>query len=204
MVNANETIGAGLYRCLIVEDETLVAIGLQSQLERLGHVVVGQAADSSEAEAIFRSQQPDLVMTDIRLGADDGLELAEKLLKYRACPIIVLSAYSDKELIERATAAGVFGYLIKPVSSGALAAQIEIAVARFREHIVLRAEKEALAVNLENRKLIERAKGVLMKRSGLSEADAHKKLQTESQKRRISLADLARKIIDSEEVLGGL
>ncbi|MDP9172592.1 MAG: response regulator [Planctomycetota bacterium] len=191
-------------RCLIVEDETLVALGLQAALAELGHSVVGQARDAAEAEIIFRARQPDLVLTDIRLGGMDGLDLASLLLKIRACPVIVVSAFSDKDLIERAGQAGVFGYLIKPVTSRALAAQIEIALARFREHFVLVAEKEALVANLENRKLVERAKGVLMKRSGLSEPDAHKKLQQESQKRRISVVDLARKIIESEEIIGGI
>ncbi len=191
-------------RCLIVEDETLVALGLQAALGELGHSVIGQARDAAEAEIIFRARLPDLVLTDIRLGGMDGLDLASLLLKIRACPVIVVSAFSDKDLIERAGQAGVFGYLIKPVTSRALAAQIEIALARFREHFVLVAEKEALVANLENRKLVERAKGVLMKRSGLSEPDAHKKLQQESQKRRISVVDLARKIIESEEIIGGI
>jgi len=149
-------------------------MGLHAQLKEMGHQVISPAANSAEAEAVFRSQQPDLVLTDIRLGGDDGLDLAEKLLKIRACPILVISAYSDRELIDRAKSAGVFGYLVKPVSSPALAAQIEVAVARFREHMVLLAEKESLAANLENRKLIERAKGVLMKRKNLSESEAHK------------------------------
>ena len=186
---------------MIVEDETLVAMGLHAQLKEMGHQVISPAANSAEAEAVFRSQQPDLVLTDIRLGGDDGLDLAEKLLKIRACPILVISAYSDRELIDRAKSAGVFGYLVKPVSSPALAAQIEVAVARFREHMVLLAEKESLAANLENRKLIERAKGVLMKRKNLSESEAHKKLQQESQKRRISAVELAKKIIESDDLL---
>jgi len=190
------------YRCLVVEDETLVALGLQSQLEKLGHCVVAQAADAEQAEMLFRQHQPDLVLTDIRLSSGDGLELAQRLLKIRACPIIVVSAFGEKELIDRASSAGVFGYLIKPVSEGALSAQIEVAVARFREHMVLVAEKVALAQSLEHRKLIERAKGILMKRANLSEADAHKKLQHESQNRRISTPELAKKIIESEELLG--
>jgi two-component system, response regulator PdtaR len=192
------------YRCMIVEDETLVGLGLQSELQKLGHVVVGHAANAREAEALFRSEQPDLVLTDIRLGNDDGVELAETLLKIRACPIVVISAYGERELVERASLAGVFGYLVKPVSGTALAAQIEVGVARFREHMVLLAEKQTLLQSLENRKLIERAKGVLMQRLGLSEADAHKRLQQESQKRRLNIADLSRKIIESEELLGGL
>jgi response regulator NasT len=191
------------YRCLLVEDETLVAMLLQSQLEKLGHSVVAQAADADQAEILFREKQPDLVLTDIRLSGRDGLDLAEKLLKIRACPIIVITAYGDRELIDRATAAGVFGYLIKPVRDDSLAAQIEVAVARFRERMVLLAEKETLAQSLEHRKLVDRAKGILMSRANLTEPEAHKRIQQESQKRRISAAELAKKIIESEEIIGG-
>jgi AmiR/NasT family two-component response regulator len=191
------------YRCLVVEDETLVALGLKSQLEKLGHSVVAQAADADQAEAFFREHQPDLVLTDIRLNGSDGLELAQRLVKIRPCPIVVISAYGDKALIDRATTVGVFGYLIKPVSDESLAAQIEIAVARCREHTVLVAEKQALTQSLEHRKLIDRAKGILMQRASLTEAEAHKRLQQESQKRRISAPELAKKIIESEELLGG-
>ena len=161
-------------------------MGLKSQLEKMGHIVVAQAADADQAEAFFREKQPDLVLTDIRLNSSDGLALAQRLLKIRPCPILVVSAYGDKELIGRATSVGVFGYLIKPVSDEALAAQIEVAVARCREHSVLVAEKQALTQSLEHRKLIDRAKGILMQRANLTEAEAHKRLQQESQKRRIS------------------
>jgi two-component system, response regulator PdtaR len=191
------------YRTLVVEDDTLVAKLLQKQLENSGHVVVGQAASEQDAETLFREKQPDLVLMDIRLNHGDGIDLATRLLKMRTCPIVIVSAYSDPTLVDRATAAGVFGYLIKPTTEAALGAQIEVAVARCREQMVLRAEKEALAQTLEARKLVERAKGILMKHLSLTEGEAHRRLQTESQNRRISLPDLARKIIESEELIGG-
>ncbi|MGA3067310.1 MAG: response regulator [Tepidisphaeraceae bacterium] len=203
LIEEPRPVAEATYRCLVVEDETLVAMGLKAQLERMGHSVVAQAADAEQAEAFFRKSLPDLVLTDIRLNNHcDGLELAERLLRIRPCPIVVISAYGEKALIERATGAGVFGYLIKPVSDEALAAQIEVAVARCREHSVLVAEKQALTTSLENRKLIDRAKGILMQRANLTEAEAHKRLQQESQKRRISAPELAKKIIESEELLG--
>ncbi len=117
--------------------------------------------------------------------------------------MIILSAYSDRELVARAGAAGVFGYLIKPVSAESLQAQVEVAVRRFAEHEQLLRENQELAQTLETRKLVERAKGIFMRRLGLEEPEAHRRLQQESQKRRISLADLAKKIIESEELLGG-
>jgi two-component system, response regulator PdtaR len=194
---------AASYRCLIVEDDTYLVMLLRAQLEKLGHVVVGDASMAAQAQRLFESERPDLVLMDIRLDGADGIELARKLLAHRACPIIIVSAYGDRELVDRATAAGVFGYLIKPVGTEALSAQIEVAVDRFSEHLRLVAENQALAQTLETRKLVERAKGIMMRRLNLSEPDAHKRLQQESQKRRQSLAELARKIIESEELLGG-
>lgn len=200
----SETTGSSTSkRVLIVEDDTLVGLGLKSQLERLGHVVVGQAASAGEASELFKSARPDLVLMDIRLDHADGIQLAIELLKHRRCPMIIVSAYSDVELIKRATAAGVFGYLIKPVSAELLAAQIEVASQRFLEVETLEQEKQQLAQNLETRKLVERAKAILMKRLNLPEPDAHRRLQQESQKRRISMAEVAKKVIESEELLGG-
>jgi response regulator NasT len=191
------------FKILIVEDETLVGMGLQDQLTRLGHDVVAQAASASEALEQFRLRQPDVVLVDVRLNGGDGVELAIECQKIRRVPMLVISAYSDPDLIRRAGEAGVFGYLVKPVEQGQLAAQLAVAVRRFRESEQLRLEKEQLAANLETRKLVERAKGIFMRRLHLDEPEAHKRLQQESQKRRISLADLARKIIESEELLGG-
>jgi two-component system, response regulator PdtaR len=201
MGSANPSGSAG-RRVLIVEDDTLVGLGLRSHLEQFGHVVVAQAATAAAAVEIYRSQRPDVVLLDIRLGSDDGIHLAKQLLAERRCPMIILSAYSDRELIERASAAGVFGYLIKPASAEALQAQIEIASQRFGEHETLLREKEALEESLETRKLVEKAKGIFMKRLQLDEAEAHRRLQQESQKRRMSLPELAKRIIESEEMMG--
>jgi AmiR/NasT family two-component response regulator len=195
--------GFNQKRVLVVEDDTLVGIGLKSQLERLGHTVVGQASTAEQAVALFTDQKPDIVLVDIRLDGADGIELARQLLAERRCPMIIISAYSDPELINRASAAGVFGYLIKPVSPEALAAQIEVSFERFSDQEKIQKEKDALAQTLESRKLVERAKGIFMKRFQLDEPEAHRRLQLESQKRRISLPELAKKIIESEELLGG-
>lgn len=195
--------GVGKRRILIIEDDTLVGIGLRSQLEKLGHEVVGQASGGPDAKALYRDTKPEVVLMDIRLDGTDGITLAIELLAERPCPMVILSAYGDKELIERASAAGVFGYLIKPVTAEGLQAQIEVALGRFQEKQKLIAEKESLSQTLETRKLVERAKGIFMKRMSLDESEAHRRLQQESQKRRISLADLARRVIESEELLGG-
>ena len=190
-------------RVLIIENDTLVGMGIRALLERLGHLVVGQASKPAEALEVYRESQPDVVLLEIRLDGVDGIELAKQLLKERPCPMIIVSALTDKNLIDRASAAGVFGYLIKPVTADALQAQIEISISRFHEHQLLLQEKAQLTRALEDRKLIERAKGIFMRRLNLSEPEAHRRLQQESQKRRIGLAELAKRIIESEELLGG-
>ena len=193
----------GKRRVLIVEDDTLVGMGLRAQLEKLGHEVTGQAATAAEARALYREHRPDVVLMDIRLDDADGIAIAGELLREQRCPMVILSAYGDKELVDRASAAGVFGYLIKPVTAEGLQAQIEVAVRRFQQQETLIRENEALTQTLETRKLVERAKGIFMKRMNLDEAEAHRRLQLESQKRRITVAELAKRVIESEELLGG-
>ena len=189
-------------KAMIVEDDTLVGMGLKAHLEAIGYSVVGQAANTAQALTMFREHRPDVMLIDIKLDDTDGIELARQLLAERHCAVVIVSAYSDAELITRASSAGVFGYLIKPVTREALAAQIDVAVARCREQEKLIQENQALQQTLETRKLVERAKGILMKRLNLDEPTAHRRLQLESQKRRISLADIAKKVIESEDLLG--
>ena len=190
-------------RVLIVEDESIQGISLENQLQRLGHMVVGHAASATEAMSLFLEKQPDMVLLDIRLDHEDGIDLARKLLKERRCPMIIISAYSEPQMIQRAGEVGVYGYLIKPVTAELLAAQIEVCTQRYHDSEVLRMEKEQLQHTLETRKILEKAKGIYMKRLNLDEPEAHRKLQQESQKRRIGIAELAKKIIESEELLGG-
>ena len=197
------TAASSTKRTLIVEDDTLVGIGLRSHLEKLGHSVVGQAADAGQAITMYHDEKPDLVLLDIRLDHDDGIQLATHLMSERRCPMIVVSAFSDSSLIQRAAEAGVYGYLVKPVTREALAAQIQVAVSRFSETEQLRQEKDGLQEAFETRKLVDRAKGILMKRLSLDEPTAHRRLQAESQKRRVSMAEIARKVIESEKLLGG-
>jgi response regulator NasT len=193
----------GRLRVMIVEDDTFVGMGHKKDLERLAHTIVAHASNATDARRDYTAQAPDLVMMDIRLDGADGIELAAELLSTRRCPMVILSAYSEQQLIERAGSAGVYGYLIKPASAESLQAQIEIAVRRFREQEQVRHEKDELAATLETRKLVEKAKGIFMKRLNLDEPEAHKRLQQESQKRRMSIGELAKKIIESEELLGG-
>jgi response regulator NasT len=143
------------------------------------------------------------VLLDIRLDGVDGIDLAKSLMAVRRVPMIIISAYGEAELIDRASAAGVFGYLIKPVTLEGVKAQIDVAVRRFADQQKLIEENQSLTQTLEMRKLVEKAKGIFMKRLGLSEEDAHRRLQQESQRRRVGMGEIARKIIESEEIMGG-
>jgi response regulator NasT len=192
----------GTRQVLIVEDNSFIALGLRGDLEQLGHRVVGMAADAEEARQLFRERVPDLVLMDIRLGKDDGIELTRQLYAERPVPVVVVSAFSDAELVARASEVGVFGYLVKPVAPDSLRVQIAVAVRRFEESQALARENAQLTQKLETRKLIEKAKGILMRRLNLDEETAHRRLQLESQKRRINIADTARRVIESEKVLG--
>ena len=191
------------YNALIVEDDTLVGMGLRTYLEELEFNVIGQASNAEQAIQLMREKKPNLVLMDIRLDDTDGIELAAQMLAECRCAIVIVSAYSDAELIARAVAAGVFGYLIKPVSKDALAAQVRVAIQRWQEQEQLIKDKHELTQTLETRKLVDRAKGILMKRLNLDEPAAHRWLQVESQKRRISMANIAAKLIESEKLLGG-
>jgi response regulator NasT len=193
----------GKLRVLIVEDDTIIAMGLADHLAKMGHDVVAQASKQEEGLNLFKQHLPDVMLCDIRLDQGDGIELARACMAIKRVPMIIISAFSDDELIQRAADAGVFGYLIKPVESRDLAAQLEVAVRRFNEYEQVRQEREQLQQNLETRKLVERAKGIFMRRLHLDEPEAHKRLQQESQKRRVSLAELAKRIIENEELFGG-
>lgn len=192
----------GTRNVLIVEDNSFIALGLRGDVEQLGHRVVGMAADADEARQLFRERGPDLVLMDIRLGKDDGIELTRELYSERAVPVVIVSAFSDAELVARAAEVGVFGYLVKPVAPDSLRVQIAVAVRRFDESQALQRENAQLMQRLETRKLIEKAKGILMKRLNLDEETAHRRLQLESQKRRINITETAKRVIESEKVLG--
>jgi two-component system, response regulator PdtaR len=192
----------GTRQVLIVEDNSFIALGLRGDPEQLGHAVVGLASDAAEARQLFHAREPNLLLMDVRLGKDDGIELTRQLYAERPCPVVIVSAFSDAELVARATEVGVFGYLVKPVAPDALRVQIAVAVRRFDESQKLQQENRDLLTRLESRKAIEKAKGILMKRLNLDEEAAHRRLQLESQKRRINIAECAKRVIESEKMLG--
>jgi response regulator NasT len=168
-------------RILIAEDETIIRLDLRELLERSGFEVVAEARDGVEAVELARSVQPDIALLDVKMPRLDGIDAARAILDERPIPIVILTAYGQDELVARAVEAGVFGYLVKPFREQDLLPAIQTAKARFAELETVRGEAETLAEALAARKAIERAKGLLMEREKLSEADAFARLRKASQ-----------------------
>jgi len=168
-------------RVLICEDETIIRLDLRDLLERAGFEVCAEARDGEEAVALARSERPDLAIMDVKMPRLDGIEAARRILEENPIPIVMLTAYGQDELVSRAVEAGVFGYLVKPFREQDLLPAIQSARARHDELQALRAEAESLADALAARKAIERAKGLLMEKEKLSEADAFARLRKASQ-----------------------
>jgi two-component system, response regulator PdtaR len=168
-------------RILIAEDETIIRLDLKVLLERAGFEVCAEAKDGQEAVELARREQPDLAVLDVKMPRLDGIEAARRILDERPIPIVMLTAYGQDELVQRAAEAGVFGYLVKPFREQDLLPAIRTARARHEELSALREEAESLAEALAARKAIERAKGLLMEKEGLSEQDAFTRLRKASQ-----------------------
>jgi AmiR/NasT family two-component response regulator len=181
MRNRAETVPAAPLRILVAEDETIIRLDLKETLERAGHEVCAEARDGEEAVEMARSEQPDLAVLDVKMPRLDGIEAARRILAERPIPIVMLTAYGQDELVARAVEAGVFGYLVKPFRETDLLPAMQTARARHAELETLREEAQSLAEALATRKVVERAKGLLMAQEGLSEQDAFSRLQRASQ-----------------------
>jgi AmiR/NasT family two-component response regulator len=168
-------------RILVAEDETIIRLDLRQLLERAGFDVCAEAKDGLEAVELARSEQPDLAVLDVKMPRLDGIEAARRILDERPIPIVMLTAYGQEELVSRAVEAGVFGYLVKPFREQDLLPAIRTARARYEELTALREQADSLAEALASRKTIERAKGLLMEREGLTEQEAFARLRKASQ-----------------------
>lgn len=188
-------------RVLIAEDDTVIAMDLREALESLGHQVIGEASTGVEALRLARELKPDLLLLDIKMPELDGIEVAARILAEYPLAVIMLTAYTDEVLIQRAEKAGALAYLVKPIQEEALKPAIRVAMARFKELQTLRAEVSNLKEALEARKLIERAKGILMEKLGISEAEAMKRLQTQSRNHRKKLVEVAKAILMAQDLL---
>jgi AmiR/NasT family two-component response regulator len=182
-------------RVVIADDESLVRVDLREALAELGYLVVGEAGDGQSAVNMARELGPDVVVMDIKMPGMDGIEAARILTQERIAPVVLLTAYSQKDLIERAKEAGVVGYLVKPFRETDLAPAIELALARFAEFRALQEEVGNLQEALETRKKVEKAKGILMEKQGMSEAEAFRKIQKMSMNTRKPMKEVAEAII---------
>lgn len=186
-------------RIAIADDEARLRDFLCTSLERLGHQVVSAATTGRELVDQCRSLQPDLVISDIKMPDMDGIDAAASIYRDQPLPIILISAYHDPELIARATREHILAYLIKPIKDTDLVPAISVAMERFHEFDTLRKEAASSKQALEDRKTIERAKGIVMRRTGLEEPDAFRRLQKLASSKSQKLVEIARMIVTAEE-----
>lgn len=187
-----------LRRVVLAEDEALIRLDLKEMLEEEGYEVVGEAGDGDTAVRLAREERPDLVILDVKMPGLDGLSAAERIADERLAPVLVLTAFSQQDLVERAAAARAMGYLVKPFQKADVVPAIELAVSRHRELTALEDEVADLEERLETRTLVDRAKGRLMDRYGMAEADAFRFLQKTAMDRRLRLADVARRVLEGD------
>jgi AmiR/NasT family two-component response regulator len=197
----SESAGMESLRVLIADDESIRLMSLRMQLSALGHTVVAEASTGEEAVAHAASLRPDLAILDIRMPGMDGIEAAERITRNRPIPIILLTAYSDEQFVVRAAQTSISAYLMKPVAEDDLLPAISLALARFRQFQALQREVTDLREALESRKVVERAKGILMRRLDLSEDEAFRRLQKQSQDTNRKLAEVAQALITADQML---
>jgi len=182
-------------RIIIADDESIIRMDLKEMLTSLGYLVVGEVGDGQSAVNLARELKPDLVIMDIKMPGMDGITAAKILTEERIAPVLFLTAFSQKDLVEGAKEAGVVAYLVKPFRESELIPAIEIALARFQEFRALEKQVGDLAEALETRKLVDRAKGILMDTQGLTEAEAFRRIQKMSMNTRKPMKEIAQAII---------
>ena len=186
-------------RVIIADDESVIRADLREMLTNLGYLVVGEVGDGQSAVNVARELKPDVVIMDIKMPDLDGIEAAKILTQEKVAPVLLLTAYSQRDLIDRAKEAGVVGYLVKPFREQEIVPAIEIALERFKEFRELEKEVGNLRETLETRKIVDRAKGLLMDQQGLTEAEAFRKIQKMSMNTRKPMKEIAEAIILAQE-----
>lgn len=187
-------------RILIAEDEALIRMDLREMLEEEGHDVVGEARDGAQAVELARSTRPDIIFMDVKMPNVDGIEAAKTIAAESIAPVVMVTAYSQASLVDEAARAGAMGYVVKPFTRAEIVPAMQIAVSRFAEMTALEGQVGDLTERLETRKLLDRAKGILMA-GGLSEPDAFKRLQKQAMDKRRSLREVAEAVITAHEVM---
>jgi two-component system, response regulator PdtaR len=192
---ADTQAGAERRRVLIAEDEALIRLDLAEMLVEEGYDVVGEAGDGETAVRLALDLKPDLVILDIKMPIMDGLAAAERIAGERVAPVVILTAFSQRDLVERARAAGAMAYLVKPFQKSDLVPAIEIALSRYHEIAALESEVAGLSDRLETRKAVERAKGTLMTTYGMTEPQAFKWIQRTAMDHRMTMREVAERIL---------
>lgn len=187
-------------RILLAEDETIIRLDLRERLENLGHRIVADVADGQTAVNLAREMRPDVVVMDIKMPCLDGISAAAQLTRDAVAPVVLVTAFSDRELVDQAIGAGVMAYVLKPIRDSDLMPAIGVAVSRFREYRLLTKEVNDLNERLETRKLIERAKGLLMSKHSITEQDAFQRIQRLSMDRRIPMKQVAKALLLAENL----
>jgi AmiR/NasT family two-component response regulator len=187
-------------RVLIAEDEALIRLDLKEMLEEEGYEVCGEAGDGESAVKLAGELRPDLVILDVKMPVMDGIEAAEQITAARIAPVVVLTAFSQRELVERARDAGAMAYLVKPFQKKDLLPTIEMAVSRYTEVVALESEVADLQGRLEARKIVERAKGVLQSEHAMSEPEAFRWIQKAAMDQRASMRSVAERVLSGESV----
>ncbi|MGQ9684325.1 MAG: ANTAR domain-containing response regulator [Anaerolineae bacterium] len=182
-------------RILIADDEAIIRLGLKAELEQMGHQVVAAASDGIAAVELARTTRPDLAILDIKMPGLDGLDAAEAIAADRPLPIVILSAYADRRLVERAASLAVHGYLVKPVRPSELEPALEIAVSRFEEAEALRKEAHDLQEALRTRATVDEAKRMLIKARGWREEEAFRRLQARARNERRTMRQVAEELL---------
>ena len=196
---SNETSAKKAVRILVAEDEALIRMDLVEMLQEAGYEVIAQATNGEEAIALALEHQPDLAILDVKMPVLDGISAAEKIIA--TAPVLMLTAFSQRELIDRARDAGVMAYVVKPFTIGDLVPAIEIAISRHTQMQSLAVEVADLHERLETRKIVDRAKGILMKALNLSEPEAFSWIQRAAMDRRLSMKEVAQAVISPEAAL---
>lgn len=186
-------------RILVAEDEAIIRLDLAEMLTDAGYDVVGQASNGEQAVALATSLRPDVVIMDVKMPVLDGISAAEQIGKARICPVVMLTAFSQTELVERARDAGVMAYIVKPFTASDITPALDIALSRWSEIAALEAEVADLGDRLETRKAVDRAKGVLMAKLKINESEAFRFIQKSAMDRRMGMKEVADAIIASME-----